>query len=100
VSQSVTELEKILKYSFLQPLSQEDRSAHKLGSLNEERVRSSIKAIVEKLGWQLVDLFECSLLRNKLKEYLATSLDGWLVIRYESSNNEHVSDDSDSEDAG
>jgi hypothetical protein len=93
--QSITELEKILKYSFLQPLSQEDRSAHKRGSLNEERVRSAIKATVEKLGWQLVDLFECGLLQNKLKECLATSLDGWLVIRYKSSENEHVSDNSD-----
>jgi hypothetical protein len=50
VSQSITEVEKIIKYSFLQPLSQEDRSAHKLGSLNEEKVRTAIKAIVEKLG--------------------------------------------------
>ena len=30
VSQSITKVEKILKYSFLQPLSQQDRSAHKL----------------------------------------------------------------------
>ncbi len=36
VSHSITEAEKILKYSFLQPLPQEDRSSHKLGSLNEE----------------------------------------------------------------
>jgi hypothetical protein len=61
-SQSMTEVEKILKYSFLQPLSAEVRSAHKLGSLNEEKVRSTIKAIVEKLGWELVDMFECGLL--------------------------------------
>ena len=63
-------------------------------------MQSAIKAIVEKLGLQLVDLFECSLLQNKLKEYLATSWDGWLVICYESSDNEHFSDDSYSEDAG
>ncbi len=99
LSQSITEIEKILKYSFLQPLSAEDHSAHKLGSLNEERVRSTIRSIVEKLGWQLVDLFECSLLRNKMKEFLATSLDGWLIIRYKSSENEEQSDISDPEDA-
>ena len=97
MSQSITELEKILKYSFLQPLSQEYCSPHKLGSLKEERVRSAIKAIVEKLRWQLV-LFECSLLQNKMKELLATSLDRWLVIHYELSDNEQKSDD-DSEDA-
>jgi len=76
-SQSITEIEKIIKYSFLQPLAQDDRSAHRFGSLNEERVRTAIASIVSHLGWQLVDIFECGLLRNKLKEYLATSLDGW-----------------------
>ena len=35
INQSITEIE-FLKYSFLQPLPQEDRSAHKLGSSNEE----------------------------------------------------------------
>ena len=100
VTQSITEVEKIIKYSFLQPLSAEDRSAHKLGSLNKDRVRTTIKSIVEKLGWHLLDMFECGLLRNKMKEFLATSLDGWLVIRYELSDNEVQSDNSDSEDAG
>lgn len=47
-----------------------------------------------------MDMFECGLLRNKMREFLATSLDGWLVIRYESSDNEVESEDSDSEDAG
>jgi hypothetical protein len=97
-SQSITEIEKILKYSFLQPLPQDDRSAHRFGSLNEERVRSAIQAIVSKLGWVLVDMFECGLLRNKWKEYLATSLDGWLIIKYDlseelSSSKSDISDD-------
>ena len=55
---------------------------HKIGSLNEERVRSVLHSIVEKLGWELIDAFECGLLRNKMKEYLATSLDGWIVMQY------------------
>jgi hypothetical protein len=41
-------------------------------------------------------MFECGLLRNKLKEYLATSLDGWLVIKYDIS----VEEACDSEDEG
>ena len=55
---------------------------HKLGSLNEERVRSVLHSFVETLGWELIDAFECGLLHNKMKEYLATSLDGWIVMRY------------------
>ena len=44
--QTIREVEKILKYSFLQPLGPQEHSAHKLGSLNEERVRSVIASIV------------------------------------------------------
>ena len=89
-NQSITEIEKILKYSFLQPLPQDERSAHRLGSLNEDKVRSVLPSIVKKLGWELLDSFECGLLRNKMREYLATSLDGWIVMRYnEDSTDEH-----------
>lgn len=35
-----------------------------------------------------------------MKEYLATSLDGWLVVKYEMSDDEKESDDSESEDEG
>jgi hypothetical protein len=96
-SQSITEVEKILKYSFLQPLSQDDRSAHRLGSLNEDKVRSSLPSIVKKLGWELLDSFECGLLRNKMREYLAISFDGWIVMQYaDDSGDEHsVHSDSD-----
>ena len=86
VSHSITEVEKILKYSFLQPLPQEYRSAHKLGSLNEERVCSVLGSIVQKLGWELIDAFECGLLCNKMREYLATPLDGWIVMWYNKYN--------------
>jgi len=79
---SITEAEKIIKYSFLQPLSQEDRSAHKLGNLNEDKVRTVLGSVMSKLGWKLVDSFECGLIRNKMNEFLATSLDGWLIIQY------------------
>jgi hypothetical protein len=100
VTTQSTEVEKILKYSFLQPLSQDDRSAHKFGSLNEDRVRTAIQAIVSHLGWELVDLFECGLLRNKWKEYLATSLDGWLVIKYHVSDDLRSNNPEESEDEG
>lgn len=76
VSQSITEVEKVLKYSFLQPLPQEDHSAHKLGSLNEERVCHVLYSIAEKLGWELIGAFGCGLICNKTREYLATSLNG------------------------
>ena len=39
-------------------------------------------SVMSKLGWKLVDPFECGLLRNKMNEFLATSLDGWLIINY------------------
>ena len=45
-------------------------------------------------------MFECGLLCNKLKEYMATSLDGWLIIRYESSDDEKELNSTDSEDKG
>jgi hypothetical protein len=45
-----------------------------------------------------VDIFECGLLRNKLKEYLATSLDGWLVIKYDVSDEKLSRQSGDSED--
>ena len=83
INQSITEDKKVLKYSFLQPLGLEDCSAHKLRSLNEDRVCSMLDAIVSNMGWQLVDAFECGLLHNKIREYLATSLDGWIVMKYE-----------------
>ncbi len=60
----------------------------------------SIKAIVSNLGWSMVDLFECGLLHNKMREYMATSLDGWLVIKYDGSDSENDSNTSDYDDNG
>jgi hypothetical protein len=52
------------------------------------------------LGWQLVDVFECGLLQNKMREYLATSLYGWLVMKYDRNVDEDdYSGSSNSEDA-
>jgi hypothetical protein len=42
MSQSITEVEKILKYSY--------DSVHKLDSMNKERAQLVFKAIVAKLG--------------------------------------------------
>ena len=83
-----------MQYSFLQPLLQEDHAAHILGSLNKERIFSVLDAIVEKLGWQLVHVFECG---NKMREYLATSLDGWIVMKYNDLSEDECSFNSDSE---
>jgi hypothetical protein len=41
-----------------------------------------IDNIVAKLGSEVVDWFECGLLQNKLKDCISTSLDGWLVIKW------------------
>ena len=54
-------------------------------------------SIVEKLGWKLIDSFDCELLRNKMREYLATSLDGWIVMRYNEEGLENDLMNSDSE---
>ena len=47
-------------------------------------------------------MFECGLLRNKMREYMATSLDCWLVIKYDASysKNEYNASDSDNEGRG
>jgi hypothetical protein len=65
---------------------------------NEESVRS----VISNLGWCVVDIdmFECGLLQNKMKEYMAISLDGWLVIKYDGTESENGSDASESEDEG
>ena len=54
-------------------------------------------SIVDKLGWELIDAFTCGLLRNKMKEYLATSLDGWIVMSYNEDGLENEILHSDSE---
>ena len=43
---AMTEFEKVIKHTLLAPLKDKDRAAHKLGSLNEDDVRSVINSIV------------------------------------------------------
>ena len=47
---SITDSEKMLKYSLLKPLDNKDHSAHKLWSLNEKKVWSVTNAIVDGVG--------------------------------------------------
>ena len=77
----MTEFEKVMKYTLLAPLKDKDKSAHKLGSLNEENVRGVIGAVLKGVGWDLVDIFECGFLCNKEEKWLGTSLDGWLLVK-------------------
>ena len=60
-------------------------------AVNEDKVRSVLHSIVKNLGWELLDSFECGLPRNKMREYLATSLDGWIVMRYHSDSEDERS---------
>ena len=54
----MTEFEKVIKYSLLSPLKDKDRAAHKLGSLNEAKVRTVMNAVVDGIGYELVDMKE------------------------------------------
>ena len=47
-------------------------------------------------------MFEWVLFRNKMREYMATSLDSWLVIKYDTSDsaNKYNASDSDNEGRG
>ena len=99
----MTEQEMFLKKTFLVPLADKDKSAWKLGSLNEDNVRRVMKAVVKGVGGELEDMWESGLLRNKSHHWLATSLDGWLRIKVKASearvdediNNDDVADDDD-----
>ena len=62
-------------------MTDKDRSAHKLRSLNKKVIWSVLHSFADGLGYELIDSFECSLLWNKWNEYLVTSLDGWIVLR-------------------
>ena len=74
------------------PLSDKDRSAHKLGNLNERNVRNVLHAILLQYNYKLIHLWECGLLIQNEKPWLATSLDGWIVCR--PSNNSEEGDQS------
>ena len=102
----MTERERFIKHMFLSPLQDEDRSVHKLGSLNEDNVRSVMQKEFNGVGYNLDAMWECGLLCNKTNTYLATSLDGWLRMSkkpptkkdhgYYSNVNEDIKDGSNS----
>ena len=80
-----TEMEKVIKKALLSPLRDKDRSAWKLGLLNEAKVVSVIKAVVKGVGYELVHCWSVGLLRNKDNSFAATSLDGWLIVKEDES---------------
>lgn len=83
---TITDQEKFIRNMFLTPLADKDRSAHKLGSKNEAKVRGVLSGIADKLGYELHDSWESGLLFNKQRKFLATSVDGWLQLKKKSNN--------------
>ena len=71
--------EQMLKKMFMAPLADKDRSAHKLGSLNEANVRSFLSTLLRTYGCFFIKLWEFGLICQKEQPWLATSLDGWAV---------------------
>ena len=80
--------------TFLAPLANKEKSAWKLGSLNEDNVRGVMSAVVKGVGGELEDLWESGLLRNKTNDWLATSLDGRARMKMKASD-ARVDDSSD-----
>ncbi|EJK53517.1 hypothetical protein THAOC_27035, partial [Thalassiosira oceanica] len=76
-----TEVERVIRSMLVPPLRSKDRSAHKLGSLNEANVRQVMSAVCQELGHDLVDCWDAGLLRCDQDQFLATSLDGFLTMR-------------------
>ncbi|EJK70897.1 hypothetical protein THAOC_07709, partial [Thalassiosira oceanica] len=76
-----TEVERVIRSMLVPPLRSKDRSAHKLGSLNEANVRQVMSAVRQELGHDLVDCWDAGLLRCDQDQFLATSLDGFLTLR-------------------
>ena len=72
----------------LSPLRDKDRSAWKLGLLNEAKVLSVIKAVVKGVGYELVHCWSVGLLRDDDNTFAATSLDGWLIVKEDESMDE------------
>ena len=48
----LTAVEKMLKHTFMKPLSDKEKTPHKIGSLNEAKVRNAIESILLELGFQ------------------------------------------------
>jgi hypothetical protein len=75
----LTGVEMMLQATFLPPLKDKERTPHKVGTLNEARVRNSIGTLLENFECAIVDIWECGLISQVERLWLATSLDGWLV---------------------
>jgi hypothetical protein len=75
----LTGMERMLQAAFLPPLKDKERTPHKVGSLNEPRVRNSIGTLLGNFNCEIVDIWECGLISQVENLWLATSLDGWLV---------------------
>jgi hypothetical protein len=75
----LTTYEKLLKSTFVVPLSDKEKTPHKIGSLNEAKVRAALQEIMKGYDVTLRDCWECGLLSQDSQKFLATSLDGWLV---------------------
>lgn len=76
-----TDVERMLKHTFFAPLKDKDKTPHKIGILNEAKVRGALASICKNLGYDLIDAFECGLISQITLKYFATSLDGWLVLK-------------------
>jgi len=101
VTDEMTEQEVFMKKTFLAPLADKDKAAWKLGSLNEDNVQSVMKGVVNGVGGELEDIWECGLLRNKTRHWNVTSLDGWMRIKMKAldANVDGSDDDSDVTDS-
>jgi len=79
--EGITEQERMLKYTLMAPLPDKDRAAHKLGSLNEDNVRSVIDNLIhdEYDDYIYSDSWETGFFLNKKYKWFGASLDGWLI---------------------
>jgi hypothetical protein len=75
----LTDVERMLQATFLPPLKEKEKTPHKIGSLNEGRVRNSIGTLLTSFDCELIKIWECGLISQVENLWLATSLDGWLV---------------------
>jgi len=84
-----TDLEMMLKHTFFAPLKDKDKTPHKIGILNEAKVRNAIGEILKKFDGAVLDaVWECGLISRKDHIFLATSLDAWVVYYTDASKEE------------
>ena len=75
-SPKLSVFEKYLKRCHLAPLSDRDKTPHKIGSLNEKNVRSVMAGIVHQLGYALVEMYEVGMVLKSEAEWAGTNVDG------------------------